>query len=55
MAPALSGMVEAGDGRILTGGLKLALSNKTISTTSFDEGWYCLKCKYHNIRPALRV
>jgi hypothetical protein len=35
MAKALSGMVEAGDGRILTGGLKMAHSNKTISTTSF--------------------
>jgi hypothetical protein len=36
MAPALSGMVAAGDGHILSGGLKLALSTKTISTTSFD-------------------
>jgi hypothetical protein len=55
MAPAMAGMVETGDGRILSGGLSLALNKKKITTTSFDSAWFCFKCSLHNIRPALRT
>jgi hypothetical protein len=48
-------MLEAGDGRILMGGLKMDLSKKRIITTSYDPNWYCYKCGCHNIRPALRT
>jgi hypothetical protein len=51
----MAGMVDSGDGRILSGGLRLALNKRQISTTSFDSSWYCYKCQLHNIRPALRT
>jgi hypothetical protein len=55
MAPAMAGMVDSGDGRILSDGLKMALNTKQIVTTSFDSSWYCYSCAFHNIRPALRT
>jgi hypothetical protein len=55
LAPALAGMVETGDGRIFTGGLKMALTSKQVRTSSIDEDWYCYKCSQHNVRPAIRT
>jgi hypothetical protein len=51
----MAGMVDSGDGRILSGGLKMALNTKQIVTTSFDSSWYCYGCAFHNIRPAMRT
>jgi hypothetical protein len=55
MAPAVAGMVESGDGRILTGGLKMDLPAKQTTTASVDQDWYCYKCPQHCIRPAIRI
>jgi hypothetical protein len=55
LAPAVAGMIESGDGRILTGGLKMDLPAKQVTTASVDQDWYCYKCSQHSIRPAIRV
>jgi hypothetical protein len=48
-------MIESGDGRILTGGLKMDLPAKQITTASVDQDWYCYKCTQHSIHPAIRM
>jgi hypothetical protein len=48
-------MVETGDGRIFTGGLKMALTSKQVRTSSIDADWYCCRCSKHNVRPAIRT
>jgi hypothetical protein len=55
LAPAVAGMVESGDGRILTGGLKMDLPAKQVTTARVDQDWYCYKCSQHSIRPAIRM
>jgi hypothetical protein len=54
-APAATCMVDTGDGRLLTGGLKMALTDKRVITTSFNNNWTCTKCDQHQDRPALRL
>jgi hypothetical protein len=54
-APAAVGMVDTGDGRLLTGGLKMALTDKRVITSSFNYNWTCTKCDQHQDRPALRL
>jgi hypothetical protein len=51
----LPGMVEMGDGRMLSGGLKMALTDRRIITTSFEYNWTCLRCDNHHDRPALKL
>jgi hypothetical protein len=54
-APAVPGMVELGDGPMMTGGLKMALSDKRVITTSINFNWTCLVCDQHKDKPALRL
>jgi hypothetical protein len=54
-APAATGMVDTGDGRMMTGGLKMALTDKRVITCSFNYNWTCTKCEQHQDRPALRL
>jgi hypothetical protein len=49
------GLVEIGDGRILSGGLQLAISTKRIVCTSFDRDWKCLRCGTHGQEPAFKI
>jgi hypothetical protein len=51
----LPGMVEMGDGHMLSGGLKMALTDRRIITTSFEYNWTCLRCDNHQDRPALKL
>jgi hypothetical protein len=55
MSPALSSLVEIGDGRILSGGLQTAISTKRIVCTSFDKEWRCLRCGIHGQEPAFKI
>jgi hypothetical protein len=48
-------MVEMGDGRLLSGGLKMALTDKRVITMSVGMDWTCLRCEQHQVRPALRL
>jgi hypothetical protein len=48
-------MIEMGDGRMLSGELKLSISSKKIITSSFDNNCLCLNCDLHKSRPALRT
>jgi hypothetical protein len=54
-SPAVPGMVELGDGRVMTGGLKMALTDKRIITSSVNLNWTCLVCEQHRDKPALRL
>jgi hypothetical protein len=52
---ALEGMVDMGDGRMLSGGLKLDLKTKRIITTSYKPDWTCIMCGPHGGRPAFNL
>jgi hypothetical protein len=54
-APVMPSMIEMGDGRMLSGELKLSISSKKIITSSFNNDWLCLNCDLHKSRPALRT
>jgi hypothetical protein len=51
----LPGMVDQADGRIMSGGLQLDMSNKEIICTSFDADWACLRCGEHGQAPAFKI
>jgi hypothetical protein len=44
--PVVEGLVEIGDGRILSGGLKIDIGAKKIVCCSFDSEWRCLQCDH---------
>jgi hypothetical protein len=50
----IMGMVATGDGRLLSGGLKMDLKSKRVMTTSYNEEWGCIKCEKHKT-PAFKV
>jgi hypothetical protein len=43
----IEGMVATGDGRLLSGGLKMDLKSKRVMTTSYNEDWSCIKSGKH--------
>jgi hypothetical protein len=47
----LTGLVEIGDGRIMSGGLKIDLSEMKVTCVSFDQDWRCLACSHPSNRP----
>jgi hypothetical protein len=47
--------LELGDGRIMSGGLQLDMTNKRIVSTSFSADWKCLRCPQHSGEPALKM
>jgi hypothetical protein len=49
------GMVDIGDGRLLSGGLKMVMRSKRIITSSCDGNWLCIGCGTHNRRPAFKT
>jgi hypothetical protein len=49
------GMVASGDGRMLSGGLKLAMRPKRIVTSSWNADWTCLGCGTHGKRQAFKT
>jgi hypothetical protein len=51
----LEGMVEMGECRLMSSGLKLDLKKKRIVTTSFNKDWSCLACGPHGNLPAFNV
>jgi hypothetical protein len=52
--PTGKSFIELGDGRIMSGGLQLDMSNKRIVCTSFNAEWICLRCPAHK-EPALKM
>jgi hypothetical protein len=54
-APLLPGLVEMGDGRVMSGGLKVDMNEKITVCTSFDDEWRCLKCGDHGKFSAFRI
>jgi hypothetical protein len=54
-APFGDGMVAAGDGRLLAGGLKLVMRTKRIITSSCHSNWQCINCGTHGRRPAFKT
>jgi hypothetical protein len=53
--PAMEGYVDRGDGRILSGGLKIDIGAKKVVCCSFYMDWHCLQCSQHNTRPAFKI
>jgi hypothetical protein len=51
----MRGLVDIGDGRILSGGLKIDIADKKVVSTSFDQEWRCIACNHPNNRPAFGV
>jgi hypothetical protein len=51
----LRGLVEIGDGRILSGGLRNDIAERKVVSTSFDEDWRCLACSHPHNGPAFKV
>jgi hypothetical protein len=51
----LKSMAELGDGRLMSGGLQLAISAKKIVCTSFDSQWKCLRCAQHLHEEAFKI
>jgi hypothetical protein len=49
------GFIELGDGRITAGGLKLDITTKKTTFTSFDDNWCCLQCGNHGATPAFKI
>jgi hypothetical protein len=49
------GMVTAGDGSLLSGGLKLVMRAKRIITSSCHSDWQCISCGPHGRRPAFKT
>jgi hypothetical protein len=43
----IEGMVATGDGRLMSGGLKMDLKTKRVMATSYNEDWSCIKCTNH--------
>jgi hypothetical protein len=54
-SPAQDGMIEIGDGRLISGGLKMSFTNRGIISTSFNPDWTCIRCEHHSTRPALQL
>jgi hypothetical protein len=54
-AKTLRGLVDVGDGRVMSGGLQLNFSSKRIVCTSFDKEWKCLRCGGHGQEPAFKI
>jgi hypothetical protein len=50
-----AGFLDLGDGRIMSGGLQLDMTNKRIVSTSFNSEWKCLRCPQHTSGPALKM
>jgi hypothetical protein len=48
------GVVEIGDGRILSGGLKVDIAERKIISTSFDADWRCIACNHPSDHPAFK-
>jgi hypothetical protein len=51
----MRGLVDIGDGRILSGGLKIDIADKKVVCTSFDQEWRCLACNHNNNRSAFGI
>jgi nucleotide-binding universal stress UspA family protein len=51
--PLPTGIVDSGDGRVLSGGLKINMADHKVISTSFDSDWRCLACAHTHTRPAL--
>jgi hypothetical protein len=51
----MRGLVDIGDSRILSGGLKIDIVDKKVVCTSFDQEWHCLACNHNNNRSAFGV
>jgi hypothetical protein len=51
----MAGFVDIGDGRILSGGLKIDIDAKKVVCCSFAQDWQCLKCEQHKSRPAFKI
>jgi hypothetical protein len=45
--PAMSGLIDLADGRIMSSGLQLDLVHKKTICTSFNADWTCLRCGDH--------
>jgi hypothetical protein len=54
-AASVPGLVEIGDGRILSGGQKVGIADKTIINSNFDEEWRCLGCGHPTNRPCFKI
>jgi hypothetical protein len=44
--PLPPGIVDNGDGRVLSGGLKIDMADRKVISTSFDSDWKCLACNH---------
>jgi hypothetical protein len=53
--PHMDGLVDIGDGRILSGGLKIDIGEKKVVCCSFDSEWRCLQCEQHKERSAFKI
>jgi hypothetical protein len=53
--PAMSGLIDLADGRIMSGGLQLDLVRKKTICTSFSADWTCLRCGEHGAAPAFKI
>jgi hypothetical protein len=53
--PVVEGLVDIGDGRILSGGLKIDIGAKKVVCTSFDNEWCCFRCVHHKDKPAFKI
>jgi hypothetical protein len=54
-APLLPGLVAMGDGRVVSGGLKVDMNEKKTVCTSVDDDWRCLQCGEHGNNSAFRI
>jgi hypothetical protein len=50
--PLPTGIVDSGDGRVLSGGLKINMADHKVISTSFDSEWRCLACAHTHTRLA---
>jgi hypothetical protein len=53
--PPMEGFVDIGDGRVLSGGLKIDIGAKKVVCCSCDQDWQCLRCEQHKTRPAFKI
>jgi hypothetical protein len=51
----LKSLAELGDGRLMSGGLQLAISAKKIVCASVDNCWRCLRCAPHQHEEAFKI
>jgi hypothetical protein len=49
------GLLDLGDGRVMSGGLQLDMTNKRVVSTSFSSNWKCLRCPQHKLEPSLKI